>query len=407
MDHDPRHARDRLGDDVLEARVGRRRHRHGVAVAAEPGRHPDDVRGDRLGLRAGPVRTRSASPSPFASLSLVAQQIRGSGSPDEQVHHPPPPNAVSTSTIPGGSVFTSPISAACSQPGDRAQRGRAPRPPPRARRRRRACPRWPRTSGRCRGSPPRRRPPGCTGTSASRTTIATPEARASSLSTEATPPRVASRMQRSAGPAASSSASTAGHSERVSDSIVGVELELAAGQHDRRAVLADRARDEDPVARPQRVGRRAGARVDVGRARSCRRTSRRRGRARPPWCRRRRSRTPAAAGRRARSPRPRRAGRRRRGPPRAPATSVSASGRAPATARSLTVPLTASSPIEPPGKRIGLTTKLSVVSASPAPSIATAPASPSARQRVGRRRPGRAGPRSASGSPCRRRRGPS
>ena len=42
------------------------------------------------------------------------------------------------------------------------------------------------------------------------------------------------------------------------------------------------------------------------------------------------------------------------------------------------MPLTASSPIEPPGKRIGLTTKLSVVIASCAPSIDTAPASPSA-----------------------------
>ena len=40
---------------------------------------------------------------------------------------------------------------------------------------------------------------------------------------------------------------------------------------------------------------------------------------------------------------------------------VSANGRAPAMARSLAVPLTASSPIEPPGKRSGLTTKLSVV----------------------------------------------
>ena len=40
---------------------------------------------------------------------------------------------------------------------------------------------------------------GSTGTAASRTIIATPEARASSLSTEATPPRVASRMQRRRG----------------------------------------------------------------------------------------------------------------------------------------------------------------------------------------------------------------
>src|SRR5262249_24704126 len=39
----------------------------------------------------------------------------------------------------------------------------------------------------------------------------------------------------------------------------------------------------------------------------------------------------------------------------------SARGTAPATARSFTVPLTARSPIEPPGKRSGRTTKLSVV----------------------------------------------
>ena len=58
-----------------------------------------------------------------------------------------------------------------------------------------------------------------TGTSPSRTSIATPDARASSLSTDATPPRVASRRQRTAGPAASSSASTSGHSDRVSDTI--------------------------------------------------------------------------------------------------------------------------------------------------------------------------------------------
>ena len=50
---------------------------------------------------------------------------------------------------------------------------------------------------------------------------------------------------------------------------------------------------------------------------------------------------------------------------------LSACGRAPETARSLTVPLTASSPIEPPGNRIGFTTKLSVVSARPVPSIVT------------------------------------
>ena len=51
---------------------------------------------------------------------------------------------------------------------------------------------------------------------------------------------------------------------------------------------------------------------------------------------------------------------------------LSASGRAPETARSLTVPLTARSPIEPPGKRSGETTNESVVIARSSP---TAPAS--------------------------------
>jgi hypothetical protein len=128
-----------------------------------------------------------------------------------------PPNAVCTSTIPGGSVFTSPTSIARSHPGTERSAASAPSA----------------DSGATKatslpslatyiGSMPRisaaPATAGCTGTSASRTTMATPEARASSLRTEATPPRVASRMQRSCGPAASSSASTAGHSEHVSDS---------------------------------------------------------------------------------------------------------------------------------------------------------------------------------------------
>ena len=53
-------------------------------------------------------------------------------------------------------------------------------------------------------------------------------------------------------------------------------------------------------------------------------------------------------------------------------------GRAPATARSLTVPLTARSPIEPPGKRSGVTTKLSVVIASSTPPTDSSAASPRA-----------------------------
>src|SRR3954471_5138791 len=45
------------------------------------------------------------------------QQILGSGSPTSWSITRFPPKLVSTSTIDGGSVFTSPISAACSQPG--------------------------------------------------------------------------------------------------------------------------------------------------------------------------------------------------------------------------------------------------------------------------------------------------
>ena len=161
---------------------------------------------------------------------------------------------------------------------------------PPAPRRRRACPRWPRTSGRCRGSPRRRPPPAPPARRPRARSSPTPEARASSLSTEATPPRVASRRQRSLGPAASSSASTAGHSEHVSDSTARVELELAAREHDRRAVVADRARDDDAVARAQARRRQRCARVDGARPRRCRGTSGRRARARRPWCRRRRSR---------------------------------------------------------------------------------------------------------------------
>ena len=93
----------------------------------------------------------------------------------------------------------------------------------------------------------------------------------------------------------------------------GLELELAAREHDRRAVLADRARDEDPVAR--RSGRRRELRAPgiERRARWSSRTSSRSGRARRPSCRRRRSRRPPLP-RPRRSPRPRRAARPRAEP---------------------------------------------------------------------------------------------
>ena len=251
---------------------------------------------------------------------------------------------------------------------------RAPRRPPPAPRRRRACPRSPRTSGRSPGSPPRPRRPGRPAPRPRARSSPRREARASSLSTEATPPRVASRMQRSPGPAASSSASTTGHSERVSDSTVRLELELAAGEHDRGAVLADRAREQDPVAGAQalraqasRAGRGAPTPVVARYIRSA-------------WPRSTTLvspatiSTPARARRCARSPRPPRAARRSRGPPRGSSRASARAGGRPPTARSLTVPLTASSPIEPPGKRSGLTTKESVV-------ITTSPAAPASAMR--------------------------
>ena len=50
---------------------------------------------------------------------------------------------------------------------------------------------------------------------------------------------------------------------------------------------------------------------------------------------------------------------------------TSATGRAPLTARSFTVPFTASSPMDPPGKASGVTTKLSVVIATGVPPTGT------------------------------------
>ena len=244
----------------------------------------------------------------------------------------------------------------------------APRRRPPARRRRRACPRWPRTSGRSRGSRTRRPPPGRPAPPPRARASPRCDARASSFSTEATPPRVASRMQRSDGPASSSSASTTGHSERVSDSIA-----ASSSNSPRASMIAVPCSpivpgQQDAVARADRVGGQAGARVAAARRRSCRRTSRRRAPRSTTLVSPATISTPAAAAARGDRLDLGAAARRRPGPPRGSATGVSASGRAPETARSLTVPLTARSPIEPPGKRSGLTTNESVVIASSAPS---------------------------------------
>ena len=119
VDHHARHAGDDALDDVLEAGVGGRGHGHRVALAGESRGHPQDVRSDLLGL----LLARNELDCACHRYSFLAdQQIRGSGSPTSWSMTRLPPNAVCTSTIPGGSVFTSPISTAPSQPGHRAQR---------------------------------------------------------------------------------------------------------------------------------------------------------------------------------------------------------------------------------------------------------------------------------------------
>ena len=171
-------------------------------------------------------------------------------------------------------------------------------------------------------------------------------------------------MQCSASPAASSSASTAGHSERVSE-----RISASSSNSPRASMIASRARRRS---RTPGCGRPAGPRGEAGRA------GRRR---RSPRCRCTSIGVAAlddlgVAARIWHARRPRGAGDRvdlgtqllGRRPSSSTSERLSASGRAPATARSLTVPLTASSPIEPPGKRSGRTTKLSVVIASRAPS---------------------------------------
>ena len=92
---------------------------------------------------------------PPSLLLPAAQQIRGSGSPDELVHHPLAAERRLHQHHPRRlGLHLADLRRAPRSPAPRAAPP-APRRPPRARRRRRACPRWPRTSGRCRGSPPR------------------------------------------------------------------------------------------------------------------------------------------------------------------------------------------------------------------------------------------------------------
>ncbi len=238
-----------------KANVERRRH----DLAQVPDLHLDARR------RAGPPACRLAiahdRPRRSRARAPLPQQILGSGSPTSWSITRRPPKAVSTSTMPGGSVLTSPISAALLAARHRAQRGERRRRPPRARRRRRACPRWPRTSGRCRGSRPRRRPPGRPARRPRARASRRRDARASSLSTDATPPRVASRRQRSAGPG--------GVEQRVDRrpqrARVGLDRRRSSSNSPRASMIAVPCSpiepgDEDAVAGPQRARATARAR---------------------------------------------------------------------------------------------------------------------------------------------------
>src|SRR3954471_18200070 len=143
---------------------------------------------------------------------LVHQQILGSGSPTSSSMTRLPPKLVSTSTIPGGSVRTSPMSAASGSNARSAASAASARSGATSAT---SLPSLATYIGSMPSSSDAPATAGLTGTAASRTSIATPLD--SSLSTEATPPRVASRSTRT--PPASRSASTAGHSGRVSETI--------------------------------------------------------------------------------------------------------------------------------------------------------------------------------------------
>src|SRR5204863_9201996 len=81
--------------------------------------HLPEMANLHLHLRDAPPRRVSVGDphDRFRYRQLVHQQILGSGSPTSMSITRRPPKPVSTSTIPGGSLLTSPTSAACSHPG--------------------------------------------------------------------------------------------------------------------------------------------------------------------------------------------------------------------------------------------------------------------------------------------------
>ena len=147
-----------------------------------------------------------------------------------------------------------------------------------------------------RAAPRRPPPPAATGTSSSRTTHAHVRGARELVQRrgDAAAGGVAQAVQ-VARPPLPSSASTAGHSEHVSE-----RMSASSANSPRASITAIPCSPTGPDTRMRSPGRRPdgaepGAVVDRRRARSCRRTSGRRGRARPPSCRRRSRCTPAAS----------------------------------------------------------------------------------------------------------------
>src|SRR3954468_19991368 len=202
----PAHAgrRDLLHHQLRALRLGPLGH-EGEGEGQRVGHHLAQVPDLHLdALDPPPVRVPAGDADDgVGERELVHQQILGSGSPTSSSITRLPPKLVSTSTMPGGSVRISPISA---KPGISISGATI-------------ATKTPSLATYIGSMPSSSQAPataGGTGTFFSRTRIATLAARASSLSTDATPPRVASRMTRTPGPRM---LSTAGHSERVSDSM--------------------------------------------------------------------------------------------------------------------------------------------------------------------------------------------
>ena len=183
----------------------------------------------------------------------VDQQIRGSGSPTSMSTMRVPPKVVSRTTMPSGSAAISPTRTAPAPSGS-ARSAAARRRPRRGRRPPRTSPRSPRRAGRCRGGRRRRRRPGRPG-SARLVEHDGQVGVAGQL--------VRHRPQPTPGRVAAASAWTGAAAEEPLDqpadrsgvrADVGLEGQVAAGQHHRHAVVADRARAQHDVARLHPLG---------------------------------------------------------------------------------------------------------------------------------------------------------